>query len=121
LLESIIGKEFLPKGKGIVTRRPIEIQLSQISSEKEYGEMVEKKGEFYENMDDFRRVIEAETDKACGGNKGISNVPLRVRFYSKKVLNLLLVDLPGIVKVIITIERIQRAINPRTSRSRLSR
>ena len=27
LLESIVGREFLPRGKGIVTRRPIEIQL----------------------------------------------------------------------------------------------
>jgi dynamin 1-like protein len=34
LLESIIGKEMLPKGKGIVTRRPLEIQLCQIQSEK---------------------------------------------------------------------------------------
>jgi len=44
LLESIIGKEFLPKGKGIVTRRPLEIQLSQINSDKEYAEFVDKKG-----------------------------------------------------------------------------
>lgn len=44
LLESIIGKEFLPKGKGIVTRRPIEIQLCQITGEKEYAELVDKKG-----------------------------------------------------------------------------
>lgn len=44
-------------------------------------------------------MIEAETEKACGGNKGISPVPLRLRFYSRKVLNLILVDLPGIVKV----------------------
>jgi dynamin 1-like protein len=34
LLEAIIGKEFLPKGKGVVTRRPIEIQLSQIVQDK---------------------------------------------------------------------------------------
>ena len=27
LLESIIGKEILPRGKGIVTRRPCEIQM----------------------------------------------------------------------------------------------
>ncbi len=39
----------------------------------------------------------------CGNNKGISNVPIRIRFYSKKVLDLLLVDLPGIIKVILKI------------------
>ena len=27
LLESILNKEFLPRGKGIVTRRPIELSL----------------------------------------------------------------------------------------------
>ena len=37
MLEAVIGKEFLPKGKGIVTRRPIEIQLSQITGDKEYA------------------------------------------------------------------------------------
>jgi len=65
-------------------------------------------------MEDFRRVIEAETEKTCGANKGISSAPLRVRFYSKKVLNLLLVDLPGIVKVIISSSRIQLATSPKT-------
>ena len=49
-------------------------------------------------MDEFRKLIDIETEKACGQNKGISNVPLRIRFYSRKVLDLLLVDLPGIIK-----------------------
>jgi dynamin 1-like protein len=117
----VIGKEFLPKGKGIVTRRPIEIQLSQITGEKEYAEFVERKGEFFENMEEFRKAIETETDRACGANKGISPTPLRVRFYSRKVLNLLLVDLPGIVKVLPAPRRIPLATSPRTSRNRWSR
>ena len=50
-------------------------------------------------MDEFRREIELQTDKLCGNNKGISNAPIRIRYYSKKVLDLLLVDLPGIIKV----------------------
>lgn len=83
--------------------------------------MVDKKGEFYENMEEFRRAIEVETEKACGANKGISNVPLRVRFYSKKVLNLLLVDLPGIVKVINAIFRILQATNRKILSSKFLR
>ena len=118
MLEAVIGKEFLPKGKGIVTRRPIEIQLSQITGDKEYAEFVERKGEFYENMEEFRKAIEAETERACGANKGISGAPLRVRFYSRKVLNLLLVDLPGIVKVLRASFRIPLGTSRRTSRSR---
>ena len=67
-------------------------------------------------MEDFRRAIEAETEKACGANKGISQAPLRIRFYSPRVLNLLLVDLPGIVKVVLALQRIQLGINPRIFR-----
>lgn len=101
-----------------MTRRPIEIQLSQVANEKEYAEFVDRKGEFYENMEEFRKIIETETEKTCGANKGISSVPLRVRFYSRKVLNLLLVDLPGIVKVNINILRIQLETSRRTSKNR---
>ena len=43
-----------------------------------------------------------QTDKLCGSNKGISSAPIRIRFYSRKVLDLLLVDLPGIIKVSIS-------------------
>ena len=39
-----------------------------------------------------------QTEKVCGNNKGISGDPLRIRYHSKKVLDLLLVDLPGIIK-----------------------
>ena len=47
----------MPKGKGIVTRRPIEIQLCQLSQDKEYAEFVDKKGEHIENMEEFRKQI----------------------------------------------------------------
>jgi len=59
VLESIVGKEFLPRGKGkfwiiyikgkfiigIVTRRPIEIQLINTPGEKDWFEFLEKRGE----------------------------------------------------------------------------
>ena len=44
LLEAIIGKEFLPRGRGIVTRRPIEIQLVNSNVEKDYVEFTDRKG-----------------------------------------------------------------------------
>ena len=49
-------------------------------------------------MEEFKKEIEQQTDKICGNNKGISPDPLRIRFHSRKVLDLLLVDLPGIIK-----------------------
>ncbi|KAK1802651.1 hypothetical protein P4O66_004294 [Electrophorus voltai] len=43
--------------------------------------------------------IEAETDRITGSNKGISPVPINLRVYSPNVLNLTLIDLPGMTKV----------------------
>lgn len=37
-------------------------------------------------------------DKIAGKNKGISHIPLKIKYYSKDVLDLLLIDLPGITK-----------------------
>jgi hypothetical protein len=42
-----------------VTRRPIEIQLCQIQGEKEYAEFVDKKGEHYEDFEEFKKLIDA--------------------------------------------------------------
>jgi len=43
-------------------------------------------------------LIETEMDKIAGKNKGISHIPLKIKYYSKDVLDLLLIDLPGITK-----------------------
>uniref|UniRef100_A0A803VGU4 Dynamin-type G domain-containing protein n=1 Tax=Ficedula albicollis TaxID=59894 RepID=A0A803VGU4_FICAL len=49
--------------------------------------------------DEVRQEIEAETERLTGTNKGISPVPINLRVYSPHVLNLTLIDLPGITKV----------------------
>ena len=51
-------------------------------------------------MDEVRKLIEEDTEKIAGKNKSISNVPLRIKFFSKNVVDLLLVDLPGMTKVL---------------------
>lgn len=48
----------------------------------------------------YRKEIENETDRATGHNRGISPVPINLRIYSPNVLNLTLIDLPGLTKVI---------------------
>ena len=45
MLESVIGKEILPRGKGIVTRRPIEIELTFIEGKDEWVEFPERKNQ----------------------------------------------------------------------------
>ncbi|XP_071430134.1 dynamin-1 isoform X2 [Pithys albifrons albifrons] len=97
VLENFVGRDFLPRGSGIVTRRPLVLQL--VNSSTEYGEFLHCKGKKFTDFEEVRLEIEAETDRVTGSNKGISPVPINLRVYSPHVLNLTLVDLPGMTKV----------------------
>ncbi|XP_040013195.1 dynamin-1a isoform X2 [Xiphias gladius] len=97
VLENFVGKDFLPRGSGIVTRRPLVLQLMNCPTE--YAEFLHCKGKKFTDFDEVRQEIEAETDRITGANKGISPVPINLRVYSPHVLNLTLVDLPGMTKV----------------------
>ncbi|PAA83032.1 hypothetical protein BOX15_Mlig016602g3 [Macrostomum lignano] len=97
VLENFVGRDFLPRGSGIVTRRPLILQLMNYQTE--YAEFGHIRGKKFVNFDEVRREIEVETDRLTGQNKGISNVPITLRVYSPQVLNLTLVDLPGMTKV----------------------
>jgi dynamin GTPase len=97
VLENFVGRDFLPRGSGIVTRRPLILQL--ITSTSEYAEFLHCKGKKFVDFDEVRREIESETDRVTGNNKGISNIPINLRVYSPNVLNLTLIDLPGLTKV----------------------
>ncbi|GIY89298.1 dynamin [Caerostris darwini] len=97
VLENFVGKDFLPRGSGIVTRRPLVLQL--IFSNQEYGEFLHTRGKKFTDFDAIRKEIEDETDRMTGSNKGISNAPINLRVYSPNVLNLTLIDLPGMTRV----------------------
>lgn len=99
VLESIVGKDFLPRGNGIVTRRPLILQLYHIEEEqKEYAIFSHSQHKFYD-FSEVKVEIGRETERLAGGNKGISNEPIFLRIYSCDVINLTLVDLPGATKV----------------------
>lgn len=98
VLENFVGKDFLPRGSGIVTRRPLVLQLLYCKNA-EYAEFLHCKGKKFVDFDQVRKEIEDETDRMTGSNKGISSIPINLRVYSPHVLNLTLVDLPGITKV----------------------
>ncbi|BFZ20783.1 hypothetical protein BsWGS_23821 [Bradybaena similaris] len=97
VLENFVGRDFLPRGSGIVTRRPLVLQL--IYSRTEYAEFVHTKGKKFTDFNLVRKEIEDETDRVTGSNKGISNIPINLRVFSPNVLNLTLIDLPGMTKV----------------------
>lgn len=122
VLENIVGRDFLPRGTGIVTRRPLVLQLinrrpgsNQQDADKlitvtdkgdksennleEWGEFLHLPNKRFYNFEEIRDEIVRETDAKTGKNLGISPVPINLRIYSPHVLTLTLVDLPGLTKV----------------------
>ncbi|EEB07744.1 dynamin Dnm1 [Schizosaccharomyces japonicus yFS275] len=134
VLENIVGREFLPRGTGIVTRRPLVLQLINIrkpeplpeaGSEEKAAKKIDRAfqhsvkqetpsttsnvqdyAEFLHlpnvKFTDFQRVREEimnETLRVAGANKGINKLPINLKIHSTRVLNLTLVDLPGLTKL----------------------
>ncbi|XP_005179172.1 dynamin-1-like protein [Musca domestica] len=112
VLESLVGRSFLPRGTGIVTRRPLVLQLihcplsdrNHRSAEngtlnvEEWGKFLHTK-KIFTDFDQIRTEIEEETERVAGSNKGICSEPINLKIFSTRVVNLTLVDLPGITKV----------------------
>ncbi|KAL5792233.1 hypothetical protein ACOSP7_000827 [Xanthoceras sorbifolium] len=99
VLESVVGKDFLPRGSGIVTRRPLVLQLHKIDEGKEYAEFMHLPRKKFTDFSAVRKEISDETDRETGRSKAISTVPIHLSIYSPNVVNLTLVDLPGLTKV----------------------
>ncbi|XP_010220545.1 PREDICTED: dynamin-1-like protein [Tinamus guttatus] len=126
VLESLVGRDLLPRGTGVVTRRPLILQLVHVSPEdgrktagdendpatwknprhlskeidaEEWGKFLHTKNKVYTDFDEIRQEIENETERISGNNKGISPEPIHLKIFSSNVVNLTLVDLPGMTKV----------------------
>ncbi|XP_077325455.1 dynamin-1-like protein isoform X5 [Lithobates pipiens] len=124
VLESLVGRDLLPRGTGIVTRRPLILQLVHVSADdhrktsgednemdawknprlkgvdaEEWGKFLHTKNKIYTDFDEIRQEIENETERISGNNKGISSEPIHLKIFSPHVVNLTLVDLPGLTKV----------------------
>lgn len=111
----------LPRGTGIVTRRPLILQLvnraplpksqengvseavegttDAAANVEEWGEFLHIPGQKFYDFNKIREEIVRETDSKTGKNAGISPAPINLRIYSPNVLTLTLVDLPGLTKV----------------------
>ncbi|XP_038721070.1 dynamin-related protein 1C-like [Tripterygium wilfordii] len=100
VLESVVGRDFLPRGSGIVTRRPLVLQLHKTDKgQTEYAEFLHAPKKRFTEFASVRREIEEETDRITGKSKKISNIPIQLSIYSPNVVNLTLIDLPGLTKV----------------------
>ena len=71
----------MPRGSGIVTRRPLVLQLNHVSgsNSREYAEFLHIPDRKFHDFEEVRREIEAETDRTAGENKGISPVPIHLK------------------------------------------
>lgn len=100
LLESIVGYDFLPRGEGVVTRRPLELRLVHAVDVKEaYGVFEKYSSEKIKDFNKIREKVVEYTNKDAGVRKGIINTPITLTIYSENCPDLSLVDLPGITKV----------------------
>ncbi|XP_062098667.1 phragmoplastin DRP1E-like [Humulus lupulus] len=100
VLESIVGRDFLPRGSGIVTRRPLVLQLHKTDEgAQEYAEFLHLPKRRFTDFASVRKEIQDETDRMTGRSKQISPVPIHLSIYSPNVVNLTLIDLPGLTKV----------------------
>jgi len=99
VLESIVGLDFLPRGDGVVTRRPLELRLCHINSGEPWAIFEERKGTKFTDFVKVRETIEALTDEVCKTNKNIVDKPIVLNVYSQTCPDLTLVDLPGVTRV----------------------
>lgn len=58
-----------------------------------------KKGERFSDFSKIRREIEEQTMRIAGVEKNISDEPISLTIFSPNVVDLTMVDLPGITKV----------------------
>ncbi|KAG0177686.1 Dynamin- GTPase protein [Apophysomyces sp. BC1021] len=97
VLETIVKRDFLPRGSGVVTRRPLILQLLT-NNAPDYAEFLHVPNKKFYDFTEVRREIEDDTARVAGHNKGISRQAIHLKIYSRNVLNLTLVDLPGLTK-----------------------
>jgi hypothetical protein len=75
----LIDRDFLPRGTGIVTRRPLILQLINSTAEFAKFDHLDTK---FTDFGLVMREIEVETERLTGSSQGISNVPIILKVYS---------------------------------------
>lgn len=96
-----MGYDFLPRGTGIVTWRPLEIRLVHTTDPNEppYAVFDKIKNEKFTDFNVITKKVVELTDQDAGLRKGIIEDPIILTMYSNKMPDLSLVDLPGITKI----------------------
>ncbi|KAM0673295.1 vacuolar protein sorting-associated protein 1 [Gurleya vavrai] len=99
VLENIVGRDFLPRGVGIVTRRPLILQLIYMKEAEQDFAIFNHKNEKFFDFELVKKEIIDETNREIKAKNDVSHKPITLKLFSKNVLTLTLIDLPGLVKV----------------------
>ncbi|KAI6204970.1 Dynamin-1-like 1 protein [Aphelenchoides besseyi] len=109
IIERVVGRDFLPRGTGIVTRMPLNLHLFNcpkndprrekfnVCATEEFATFGSSDVVFA--LSDVREEIERITNETAGTNKGVINVPITLNIYSNDMVDLSLVDLPGLTSI----------------------
>eukprot|EP01026_Neomeris_dumetosa_P014813 TRINITY_DN1547_c0_g1_i3.p1 TRINITY_DN1547_c0_g1~~TRINITY_DN1547_c0_g1_i3.p1 ORF type:complete len:629 (-),score=120.26 TRINITY_DN1547_c0_g1_i3:174-2060(-) len=102
VLEAVVGRDFLPRGSGIVTKRPLLLRLvrTENNGSQEYGVFQHDPNTKYTVFQEIMDEITHETERHLQQtHQTVSKDPINLTIYSSEVPNLTLVDLPGLTKV----------------------
>ncbi|KAI6209847.1 Dynamin-1-like protein isoform X2 [Aphelenchoides besseyi] len=109
IIERIVGRDFLPRGTGIVTRMPLNLHLfncpANDARREKFGVLPSEEFATFGNEDevfalsDVSKEIERITDEKAGTNKGVVNTPITLNIFSNDMVDLSLVDLPGLTSI----------------------
>ncbi|CDJ61057.1 dynamin-like protein, putative [Eimeria maxima] len=89
----------LGSGEGTAFDLPQIAVLQHTSGTAEWGEFSHSPGHRFTDFAQIRKEIERETERVTGRSKNISPIPICLKIFSPNVIDLTLVDLPGITKV----------------------
>jgi len=102
LIESIVGREFIPRGVGTTTRCPLDLRLCHDETTQDYFAVFPEDGENEEiffHADVFRN-IEAEIIRRTNLIKTeVSADPIKLNIFSSQFADLQFFDLPGFIQV----------------------
>ena len=99
VLENIVGLNFLPRGEGVCTRRPLELRLVHTYDNSPPWAKFEDIEQKFTNFEEVKRAIERLTDDVAGRRKAIIDNPIILTIYSCSCPDLTLIDLPGITRI----------------------
>ncbi|WVZ69274.1 hypothetical protein U9M48_018087 [Paspalum notatum var. saurae] len=107
VLESVVGKDFLPRGSGteLLQGAPWFCSSTGLMGQDNMRSSCALRIKELSKVNTcaftalVRKEIADETDRGTGHTKQISTVPIYLSIYSPNVVNLTLIDLPGLTKV----------------------